>query len=66
MNEKREKLTAGIALLNAAAMMLEQAGVELGGHADNGTGVLLSEALHAAQMAAVRAVRVLDKTKEVA
>lgn len=66
MNEKREKMTAGIALLNAAAMMLEQAGVEFGGHADNGTSVLLGEAIHAAQMAAVRAVRALDRAKDAA
>jgi len=64
MSQKREKLRAGIALLNAAAMMLEQAGSEFGGEAENGVNVLMGEAIHAAQQAAVRAVRQYDRLKE--
>jgi len=66
MNEKREKLRAGIALLNAAAMMLEQAGTEFGGEAPNGVNVLLGEAIHAANNAAVFAVKHYDRIKDAA
>lgn len=63
MSDEREKLRAGIALVNAAAMMLEQAGVEFGGVADNGVNVLLGQAIEAAQHATVRAARQYDKLK---
>lgn len=61
---KREKLRAGVALLNAAAMLLEQASVEFGGTTDNGVNVLLEEALQATNNAAYRAVRQYDRIEE--
>lgn len=66
MNTKREQLRAGIALLNAAAMMLEQAGVEFGGAADNSVNTLMGTAIESARHAAVRAVRQYDRLKDAA
>jgi hypothetical protein len=65
MHEKAEKLRAGIALVSAAVTMLEQAGSEFGGEAENSVSVLLGQAIEAANHCTVRAARQYDRLKSV-
>lgn len=64
MSDRREKIRAGIALLEAAAGLMEQAENEFGGEASDLCLAILKSGVTAAHDAAKRAVYEYDQPKK--